>query len=247
MELAPPNLPENKFISLRSTPSDINEHADKILEYTKKCRSVLELGRHTGTLTWIFLHGLLTGRAKRTILDPTLLPPSFPPFPPFHLIVITEETQTADFDSIRTAAAKGGIQMKSCIGSSVDFPLEQTIDMLFINTWHCAYRLREELEAYSARTIKFIIIRCTVIDWELSEAVRCHDNIYKKFRDNPGSTVLDICKGLKYAIEEFLGGIGKDWFIAQHFVHQYGMMVLKRKEVKEIKEMSHHSNTLTRV
>ena len=192
---------ENKCKS----PSDINEHLPVLLEYTKKCSSVVECGVRSIVSSYAFALGLkgVSGN-KLTMVDPE----SSPAMPKF-LQLCKIESVNAEFLN----------------KSDLECPLIKT-DLLFIDTWHVYGQLKRELARWHSSVDKYIIMHDTTVDEWDGETIRMRTNAQEQSKrfDIP---VEEINKGLWPAIEEFLVE-HPEWKIEKRLTNNNGLTIMKR-------------------
>ena len=123
-----------------------------------------------------------------------------------------------EFSSVTTQllydlASENNIDYRFKIQSSIEIIIDQT-DLLFIDSLHLYEHLKKELEMHHTKVNKYMIFHDTV------ECATSGMDIKGKRYPN---------KGLMIAIEEFLLG-NQEWVIKEHFMNNYGLLVLKRRE-----------------
>ena len=110
-------------------------------------------------------------------------------------------------------ASENNIDYRFKIQRSIEIIIDQT-DLLFIDSLHLYEHLKKELEMHHTKVNKYMIFHDTV------ECATSGMDIKGKRYPN---------KGLMIAIEEFLLG-NQEWVIKEHFMNNYGLLVLKRRE-----------------
>jgi hypothetical protein len=187
------------------SPSDINEHLPVLLEYTKKCSSVVECGVRSIVSSYAFALGLkgVSGN-KLTMVDPE----SSRDMPKF-LQLCKSESINAEFLN----------------KSDLECPLIKT-DLLFIDTWHVYGQLKRELARWHSSVDKYIIMHDTTVDEWDGETIRMRMNAQEQSK-RFGIPVEEINKGLWPAVEEFLAD-HPEWKIEKRLVNNNGLTIMSR-------------------
>lgn len=206
---------EDGYNLMKNNVSNINEHIPILAEYAEKCGTIVELGVSDMVTSWAFLKGLRFNKKKRK-----------------HLICVDVEKKPARFDMIYDLAKKNTISMEFVHADSLTMTIPRT-DMLFIDTMHHYAQLIRELERHADSVRKYIIIHNTEIDGKYSEIIRmCYYFDIQALKSKYGFSVKDMCKGLGYAVEEFLEK-HKDWMVDKHLSNNNGLTILKRVDMLE--------------
>lgn len=183
----------NKYIELSQIPSDINEHLPILKEYADKCEHVTEMGVRWVVSTWAFL----ASKAERIISYDLVRFSAVGP------CIDVCRIQNKDWTFIEADVLK------------VD--IEET-DFLFIDTYHTAEQLKQELARHSSKVRKYIGFHDTTTFWERGE--------------DSYSAVSELQthseQGLKYAIEPFLAE-NPEWEIVYRTEKNNGLMIIGRK------------------
>lgn len=174
--------------------SDINQHLPKLRELAEKCQHVTEFGTRGGVSTSAFL-----------------------------------AAQPDELHSYDIAA--GGCCGKDLMGlrgrtvlkyhngpekgDTIKIPAIPETDLLFIDTFHTAEQLRQELAIHSASVRKFIVLHDTVTYGPNGE----------------GHTAENPVPGLSVALDEFLELASDYWVMTEQFENNNGLTVLSRKAV----------------
>ena len=131
------------FVDKLSTkPSDINEHLPTLLEYGKKCETIIEFGVRWPTSTWALLLSKPKIMKSYDILDPSNWNSSITP--------------------VIETAKEIGVDYEFIISSSLEIEIIST-DLLFIDTLHCYNQLRQELALHHDKVNKYIIMHDTTL------------------------------------------------------------------------------------
>lgn len=198
------------FNLMKDNVSNINEHIPVLAEYAEKCSHVVELGVSDMVTAWGFLKGLRFNKKKKK-----------------QLICVDLQDKPARFDSIVELAKKNTITMEFLKANSLTMTIPKT-DMLFIDTEHHYAQLIRELEKHCDNVKQYIIMHNTEIDGRYGEIIRmCYYYDVDELQKKNGFKVKDICKGLGYAIEEFLEK-HKEWRVEKHLPNNNGLTILAR-------------------
>lgn len=131
---------DKHYFKAKATPSDINEHLDVLLEYSRKSKSVTEMGVRSCVATWAFIKGCANYTGYDMFKHPNM-------------------------DIVSNA--KPDVQF--IIEDVLKVKIEPT-DFLFIDTFHTATQLQKELELHSDKAKKYIGFHDTYTFWEKGEA-----------------------------------------------------------------------------
>jgi len=187
-------------------PSDINEHLPTLLEYTKKCDSVVECGVRDIVSSYAFASGLLGNpNNSYTLVDPY---------------------KSNQVDIFLQLCKNEGINARFIQESDIKCPLVET-DLLFIDTWHVYGHLKRELAHWHSSVKKYIIMHDTTVDEWQGETLRVGWNAQQQSIKS-GIPVHEITKGLWPAIEEFLKE-RPEWKIEKRFINNNGLTILSRQ------------------
>jgi hypothetical protein len=187
------------------TRSDINEHLPTLLEYTKKCDSVVECGVRDIVSSYAFASGLLGN--------------------PNNSYVLVDPYKSNQIDSFLNLCKNEGINIRFVNQSDIQCPLVET-DLLFIDTWHVYGHLKRELAYWHSSVKKYIIMHDTTVDELRGETIRKRMNAQQQSAKS-GIPVEEINKGLWPAIEEFLTEHA-EWKIEKRFTNNNGLTILAR-------------------
>jgi len=196
-----------EYFRARQIQSDINEHLRILCKYARRCDSIMECGVRTVVSTWAFLHGIR--RYGKPVLIGVDL--NSPPIEKLKLVAeLAEHT---------------GVLYKFYQQSDLECPLE-SVDCVFLDTWHVYGHLKRELDRMNSFANKYIIIHDTTIDEWIGETVRMGWNVEEQNKET-GIPIDEIKKGLWPAIEEFLQS-NLEWQIEERLNNCNGLTVLKR-------------------
>lgn len=205
------NLIKNKYQTLCSFESDINEHIPTLYKYAMECNSIFETGVRGCISSWAFLYGLLNN--KNDIRKKLLL----------------NDINECNIQELKNSAKGLNVEIKYIWKNNLQIELDQNYDLVFIDTWHVYAQLKRELEKFHRKTNKYIIMHDTTTDGIYGETVRNkHKMNAKKQSIETGFPVEEINKGLWPAIEEFLDK-NKDWELKERFTNNNGLTILARK------------------
>jgi hypothetical protein len=185
---------EKKIKEIYETPSDINEHILTLINYSKECEHITEMGVRGIISTWAFLAGKPKKMVSYDIQDP-------------------KEWQQ-DINDVYETANQYNIDFSFIKANVLDIEIEPT-ELLFIDTWHAYKQLKSELSLHSNKVSKYIILHDTTSyevtdetsyeEWgdkwvgegigiwrAVEEFIEENSNwcIYERFRNNNGLTVL---------------------------------------------------------
>jgi len=132
---------QEAFIRNKRDPSDINEHMETLLYYSRKCNVVAEFWVRTGVSTSAFLYGLQPGR--------TFLGYDIQHYP---------EAQQL-FDVAKQEGKSCEYIIQDVLDPNFELPY---VDFLFIDTWHTYTQLRKELEKHADKVGKYLVFHDTV-------------------------------------------------------------------------------------
>lgn len=200
-------LCKNEMANKNST--DIVEHLPTLYKYAKECNSILETGVRGCISSWSFLYGLVdseNGEPKRMFLND---------------IDVCEINDIITLGNIFNV----DVQFKWC--NNLELELEQSYDIVFIDTWHIYGQLKRELDKFSKMTNKYIIMHDTQVDEIYGESIRCGGNIEQQSAQS-GFPVEEITKGLGPAVDEFLQN-NKEWYLKERYLNNNGLTILARR------------------
>lgn len=186
-------------------PSDIHEHLPNIRRIARECSHVTEIGVRSMVSTWALLAGLADNpKRKHTYVGIDI---GLPPSDIFHLA--------------QDLSKRNGIDFSFITANDMTIMIEPT-DLLFLDTLHIYQQLTYELEKFSAKTRKYIIMHDTVA------YARTNDLCYKgDFSEYPA--FIDRNKqGLWVAVTDFLMR-HPEWKLHEHHNNNHGLTILKRK------------------
>lgn len=191
------------------SPSDINEHLPTLLSCAEKCSSVLETGVRGCVSSWAILLGLLrngqeTKRMFMNDIDPCNI------------------GQLLDANSKLPEPVDISYQWIN----NLSLELNETFDMVFIDTWHVYGQLKRELNKFAPITNKYIVMHDTTIDEIYGETIRCGFNAAQQSQIS-GFPIEEINCGLGKAVEEFLAS-HPEWKVAAKYTNNNGLTILER-------------------
>jgi hypothetical protein len=198
--------------------NNLSEHFEILRSYASKCLSIAEFGTSEMMSCWPLLKGLKdtnnnnNNRDKKeiTCYDRKPMPPMM--------------------EGIRKIAANDGIRLRYVQGNTLQFKLNTSVDMLFIDTFHAYPQLKRELDRHHKRVNKYIAIFHTETDGDTSEMVRLYyDHNYDTMLEELQCTPKDLCRGLKPAITDFLSA-HPEWSVCEDAKNQNGLVILARKK-----------------
>jgi hypothetical protein len=193
------------YVTMASTPSDINEHLETLYHYAKRCTRIVECGVREIVSSYAFASALI-GKPNHS----------------FTMIDLYESTKMKPFIEM----CKGeGINASFIEGSDTQCVPIQT-DLLFIDTWHIYGHLKRELAHWHASVKKYIILHDTTVDAVYGESIRANANTYVQSIES-GYPEEEIRKGLWPAVVEFLE-VHPEWRLEKRYTHNNGLTILAR-------------------
>lgn len=193
------NISEN-FNFHKNNPSDINEHLETLLKYSKECDSIIEMGVRHVVSTWAFLQA-----------NPKKL--------------ISYDISYHSIDKIKEVediAKKESINFKFILADVLKIEIEQ-VDLLFIDTLHTYSQLIQELKRHSSKVNKYIILHDTTTFGFNDEDIYSHasDTASKEATKNGlQNAINDFLEDNKD---------GKNWLVHEVYTNNNGLTILKRK------------------
>lgn len=179
------------------TPSDINEHILTLKKYAEKCNHITEFGVRAPTSTWAFVAGKPKKLRSYDIMHPDE-----------HMGDAIDNLSLEDVENVCKSL---DIDFKFYLADVLAVQIEPT-DLLFIDTEHNFYQLRQELETHANKVNKYIIFH-DVVTWGYRGEMYGRPNL--------------IIPGLLPAIEEFLQN-NNSWKVAELFENNNGLMIIER-------------------
>jgi len=137
------NMIIDEYKRVCDTPGDINENLHWLMELSKDCKHVTEMGVRSVVSTWAFMEGL-KGRGKLISID--IEHPSF---------------YGGDIDKVEQLAKEEGVDFTFIEDSTLDIEIEET-DLLFIDTLHEYDQLKQELKLHSDKARKYLVFHDSV-------------------------------------------------------------------------------------
>lgn len=175
---------KNYYNYCHSTPSDINEHLPKLLEYAYSSETITEMGVRWVSSTWAFL---LSNPKKLISYD-----------------IVKHD----NVDEVIRLSQKYGINYEFIEQDVLKTEIDET-ELLFVDTLHTYNQLILELNLHAKKVNKFIILHDTVSFGRVDENVYDHaSELIKNFDNNKHGLVTaveDFLKseeGLKWEIHE---------------------------------------------
>ena len=198
-----------KYFTLKTKPSDINEHLKTLYKYSKDCQSIFETGVRGVVSSWALLYGLSKNNSttKKILLN---------------------DIEKVNVESISKIAKKKNIDLHFIQKNNLELEInsEFNFDLTFIDTLHVYGQLKRELEKFSPVTKKYIILHDTTVDGEFGEVNRLNFDINEIYKETKISKD-ELLIGLWPAVEEFVAN-NKNWIIKKRYTNNNGLTVLKR-------------------
>lgn len=222
-----------KFIT---TPSDINEHLETLMDLASECDVVLELGTRGGVSFMAFLGALVGSKPVRDNLyfPPNLCTDAHRPLEEYYrewdalverssasalpvgdkrLIGVDLEDYSKDLGISTTlnVAKILGVDASFVKANDLEYDPPE-VDLCFIDTLHCFTQLRDELERYAPKVRKYIVMHDTTVDGTESEFVR----LGSAYETDGFLTIDALCKANPHwTKEDCLKGL---WFAVEDFL-----------------------------
>lgn len=190
----------------RLTPSDINQHLPALRQLAQECASVIEIGRRSIGSTWALLMGLSESKApSRSFLEIEI---NVPILEKFYLS--------------KKLARENNIIFRYIQDNDMSIDLEEKTDMLFIDSIHTYCHLTYELEKFSPKINKYIVMHDTSPPWGYSD-----DTEYRGDYSEYPASIDRTKKGLFPAISDFLAK-NPEWVLAERRFNNHGLTILQR-------------------
>jgi hypothetical protein len=197
----------NIYQVYRTSPSDINEHLSALKSLACECSSIAEIGRRSSGSTWALLMGLAENEnPKRKFVEVELSPS-----------LMLEKLYLA-----KRLAHENGITFHFKQGNDLYFDLEENVDLLFIDSIHTYCHLTYELEKFSPKVNKYIVMHDTSPPWGY-----VNDSEYTGDYSEYPQEIDRTKKGLSPAIVDFLSK-NKGWFLKERRFNNHGLVILER-------------------
>lgn len=170
------------------TSSDINEHLPVLKKYAEECKHITEFGVRWIVSTWSFL----AANPSRMISYDIVHPRDF----------------GARIETVEEAAREAGISFEFKLQSVLDADIEPT-DLLFIDTYHIASQIKQELALNAGKVKKYIIFHDTTLFETMGENHVAGEGIWKE-------------------IESFLENNKKTWVLKERLTNNNGLTIIQR-------------------
>lgn len=174
----------SEYLRLISTPSDIYQHMPTFHKYAQNCKHVTEMGVREIISIWSWLEAKVPVIRAYDLLDP-----------PVNRLKAVEEF-----------AIDNHLDFKFFKADVLKIEIEPT-ELLFIDTWHVADQLRQELALHSSKVSKYLMFHDTTTFGLIGEGGQY--------------------KGLSFALNEFLLDTD-DWRIKEVYTNNNGLTILER-------------------
>jgi hypothetical protein len=173
------------FNRCRSVESDIHAHLLRLAQLARECNHVTEFGVRSGMSTFSFLHGL-SNKSRATLR-------SYDLGDPYNI-----------FESVRPHIE---IDWTFEHGSTLEAPVIEPTELLFIDTLHNYAQVKGELERHGNQASKYIIF---------------HDTVSFGIHGETGGP------GINLAIQEFMRD-NEQWQVFEHYDNNNGLTILTRQ------------------
>ena len=191
---------EEIYTIMCSTPSDINQHIPTLKAYAEKCDTITELGVRAPTSLW----GFVAGKPKIINAYAIEHPGHFKP----------DEIENISIRDVERICKEENIEFNLHIKDVLATNIEQT-DLLFIDTEHNYYQMRQELALHSEKVTKYIAFH-DVVTWGVRGEIYGRPNLF--------------VPGIMVAIEEFLF-MNRNWRPDSISYENNGLLVIRREGV----------------
>lgn len=128
----------NKYLELKNTTSDINEHLETLFNYASECDHITEMGVRDIVSTW----ALLASKPKRMVSYDIVSPPN--------------DNLNELFNLTKEYSLNFLFKLENVLNADI----EET-DLLFIDTLHVYEQLKTELYTHHKKVNKYIILHDT--------------------------------------------------------------------------------------
>lgn len=139
---------EQKIHQLYSSTSDINEHIPTLVNISKECNHITEMGVRGIISTWAFIAGKPEVLRCYDIQHPSKFGGSL--------------------ESVETFCQINNIDFLFIEDNVLNVEIEPT-DLLFIDTWHAYKQLKQELKLHNSKVNKYIVLHDTTTFAEKDE------------------------------------------------------------------------------
>lgn len=196
----------NQYVTHCSEISDINEHLPRLKSLAAECGSVTEIGVREMVSTWALLQGLSeSAQDNRSYIGIDLV------YPPLNQLFLADEL-----------AQENGIDFQFVQANDFGFDLKPT-DLLFIDSWHTYCHLTYELETFSPKVRKLIVMHDTSEPWGDQD-----EPFYAGVIPDYPTHINRNKRGLWPAVADFLA-THPEWSLRERRFNNHGFTVLERK------------------
>ena len=197
----------SKFKLLRNKKSDIFLHLDTLYEYSRESSSIFETGVRGVVSSWAFLKALNDSGVKNTKL-------------------LLNDIDECDVKKKKKVAQNINVELNYIWQDNLSLNLDNTFDIIFIDTLHVYGQLIRELNKFSKICNKYLIMHDTTVDGIQGEILRRNLNI-NDFSLQLGIPVEELNIGLWPAVEEFLNN-NQNWILHKKYEHNNGLTILRK-------------------
>jgi predicted O-methyltransferase YrrM len=185
---------ENEYKNACKTPSDINEHLPILYDLAKKCSHITEMGVRFGASTRAFLNANVTLRSYDIFMEESV-------------------------SNLFKKAKEIGKDVEYIIEDVNNIEIEET-DLLFLDTWHQYYQVKNELKLHANKVKKYIIFHDTYSYGLKGEPITgVEANQQQEYNQN--------LIGILPAIVEFMID-NPNWNFILHKINNNGLTVIER-------------------
>lgn len=185
--------------------SDIHEHVPILRDIAKQCESAVELGVRSMNSTW----GILLGLSENSLQFHSYIGIDLEN-PPENMLNLAKKL---------TSEIGISFQFWQANDMNINIPVS---DMLFIDTLHTYCHLTYELEKFSSKIKKFIVMHDTSDPWGSND-----DPWYSGDHSEYPSWIDFNKRGLWPAVEDFLAR-HPEWTLKERRLNCFGLTILER-------------------
>ena len=188
-------------------PADINEHLPTLRRYAAECSSAVELGIRNIVSSW----GIFLGLAESQSAHKS------------YLGVDIGRPEEDRFKLAEKLTTENGIHFQFWEKNDMHIDIEET-DLLMIDTLHTYAHLTYELETFSPKIRKYIIMHDTSETFEYRDCLS-----YQGDHSEYPAFINRTKKGLWTAVMDFLER-HPEWKLHERYTNNNGLTVLKRDQ-----------------
>lgn len=185
--------------------SDINEHLPVLRQVASECASVVEIGLREMVSSWGLISGLIDSPyPEKRYLGIDIAGPDYP-----------------SLQRMQKAVSKEKIAFEVWTANDMHIDIPE-VDLLFIDTLHTYCHLTYELEKFSSKAQKYIVMHDTSEPWGDQ-----NEDIYKGDYSEYPDWIDRTKQGLWPAVVDFLER-HPEWTLQERRLNNHGLTILKR-------------------